>query len=228
MTKKNDFNIIKTVKRIWLVFCLILLVFCTGTIISCKNFCVAYAQPQQVKIIYNQTNVYNVSNFLELTKQQRDNCIIKIAKINEIFQVLEEQENIYKIQVEQQEGYILKSAAADVNLTSPLKKLNYNAVIIKDCFIQESTSDGFVPTDKKILNGTQVCLVDGYNQHDECTLVSYYQGNNLVYVYVETEMLKVDGVNANIFIYLSVIIAIVTIVVILVKLVIGKRKKMTN
>lgn len=216
----------QNVKKIVYSTFLVLILVCTAFVSLCGfNVLDSNAQSLKIRIIYNQAPIYDRVDFLQITNEERQSSLIKVATIDEVYDVIQEIDNIYKIQLEDAEGYILKSMTIDDSVSSPVKYLNYNAEIITESVIYQKISTGYVQTSKKIERGKEVCITGGYNQKNEFTLVSYYENDSIVNGYVKTDVLKVDGVNASIFVYISVIIAGITVAVVLAKLVIGKKKK---
>lgn len=185
----------------------------------------SYAYVNNVRVIYDKANIYSRQDFLSLTSTELENCKIKIATLDEVFAVIEEYDNIYKIEVDQTQGYILKSMVIDASASSPIKKLDYNAQIICDTQLYQKENDNFKPLEKQIQEGTKVCITGGYNQKNEYTLITFYSNNSIVNAYVKTEVLKVDGLNGQIFIYISVIVTVVTIIICLIKIFNSKNKK---
>lgn len=214
------------VKRKNLVLLLCLISFClsfVGIVAGPERF--SFAHIEKIRIIYDWAPVYADANFLQMSNQERENSLIERVKLHQVYEVVEELEDMYKIKMETRQGYILKSMAINDNISSPAKVLNYNAEIIADCKCFDKYSERFTPNDYELNRGDKVCILDGYDTSKEYTLVSFYKNQTLVNCYIKTEVLKVDGINARVITLVSVLIALSTISVIMIGLFVGKKKK---
>ena len=159
----------QNVKKIGFYSFLIFVLVCTifGNL-CCFNISKTNAQVEQIRIIYNQAPVYNRADFMSVTTEERQNALIKNAVLDEVYVVIESMDNIYKIQLENCEGFILKSMAINNAVYSPVKKLNYNAEVILDSVLYQKPGQESQPK-IEVLKGTKIYITGGYNQKSEYT-----------------------------------------------------------
>lgn len=213
-------------KKFGPIFCVFVLLLCTVCCIS--PFCnQSFAQTNSIRVIVDNAPVYSRADFLEIDKTERDLSLIANAKLHQVFDVLEEYDQTYKISINDTSGFILKSMAIDNQISSPQKSLNYNAEVIADANVFEKVGEDYNALEIRLKKGDKVCILDGYDQKKQYTFVSFYDGDVLCNCYIKTEVLKAYGISTTLVVSISVLVAGCTVAFVLAKLVIGKRKKIS-
>jgi hypothetical protein len=180
----------------------------------------ASAAPQQVRVIFNQTRIFNTSDFSEITAQQQlEQITIKTAQLHEVFDVVAEQEDFYLIEVSAGVlGYVQKIAVIDNSITSPKTYLQTNATLKTQTKVFEKINNTFIEQPLQLPSGTRLRLLNGFDKSTQYTLVSFEQQNQVYTYYVKTNLVDPDGIDRNILLAITLIISALSIGALLTKI----------
>lgn len=170
----------------------------------------ALETPEYVRVIHTIARVFDTTENLQtLTQTQLGERTIKILYLHDVVRVESEENEFYKVEVEvenqTQQGYIYKAAVIDNNLKSPTKFLQTNASITENTFAFEKEGDTFTKTNLQIEKDTRIRLVEGYKTNVQYTRISFTKDGQVVTTYVETSLIKTDGVNRSILLAITLL-----------------------
>lgn len=182
--------------------------------------------PQQVRVIFNQTRIYSTSDLSGLESLEDVQTVtIRIAYLHEVFTVVNEIGNLYEIELENQNGYILKIAVIDNSLSSPQAILQTNAKTTTQVFAYEKIGDTYFQHEEVTLQkDTRVRILDGYDKGKQYTLVSFEKENISYTYYVKTALIDPDGIDRTIVLAITLILACISGGLVLFKIFKPKRK----
>ncbi len=113
-------------------------------------------------------------------------------------------------------AYVLKAHTLDNQINSPEKSLDYNATIKNDdsfLYTYDTNTKTYTKTNISLKKDTKVRILDGYDKNKEYTYISYQnESGEILSYYIETENLKVNGINYSVIVAISTLITCVIII----------------
>lgn len=185
---------------------------------TAKQIVFANEVPEQVRVIYSFTYIYSADELvLETTeKEQREEYVLEIASLHQVYLVVEQTEKMYKIEFEKQNetlaGYIYKSVVIDNKTKSPTKYLQTNATITKDAEVFKKEENTFVKVENILLEkNTKARLLEKLTSANEYTLISFTSNNTIEYAYVKTNHIKADGMSRSVLVAITLILTSISV-----------------
>lgn len=228
------FNCNNIVMKKKLAFILVLFIFCLGLLCNNANPKV-YAisdKPESVRVITSTTCIYKTPSITGtiLKDDVLKDTIFKVDNLgidyDDFYRVY-----IYNIVENAEEtdlGYILKAHALDATISSPIKKLDSNAVIQSlkaKTYSYNSNDKTYSETSHVLDKNTPIRILDGYDKNKEYTYISFTDENDVIIsYYVKTSDIYVQGVNYSVIIAISTLISCVALILIITGIK-GKKKK---
>lgn len=182
--------------------------------------------PTQIRVIFNQTRIYSTNKLSGLeTLEDVQSITIRMAYLHEVFIVVDEIDDLYEIQLEEQNGYILKISVIDNSLSSPEAILQTNAKTTTEVFAYEKIGETYFKHEEITLQkDTRIRILDGYDKGKQYTLVSFEKENITYTYYVKTALIDPDGIDRTIILAITLILACVSGGLVLFKIFKPKRK----
>lgn len=182
--------------------------------------------PAKVRVIFNQTRIYITSDLSTLQNIEHVQAItIRTAFLHEVFDVVGEVDDLYEVQLEEQNGYIAKIAVIDNSLSSPQAILQTNAKTTTNVFAYEKIGDTYFKHEEITLSkDARIRILNGYDKGKEFTLISFEKDNTAYTYYVKTALVDPDGIDRSIILAITLILACVSGGLILIKIFKPKRK----
>ena len=161
-----------------------------------------YAQPSLKSTIVKKLDVGIV---LTVDTEFLDDMFYKVSS----YQIIEgASENDY--------SYVLKSHTLDNKISSPEKELDYNAQVKNDnsfLYTYDTNTKTYTKTNISLKKNTKVRILDGYDKNKEYTYISYQnESGEILSYYIETENLKVSGINYSVIVAISTLFTCVVII----------------
>lgn len=178
----------------------------------CPLITFATSLPNEVRVVFNQTRIYSVSDLASLeTIEQVEGATIKKATLHEVFSVVGEIDDLYEIELESGNGFISKIAVVDNEISSPQSILQTNAKTITDVFVYEKIGNTYYKHEEITLQkDTRIRILDGYSKGKDYTLISYEKENLTYSYYVKTALIDPDGIDRSIILAITLIVACVS------------------
>jgi hypothetical protein len=167
--------------------------------------------PEQVRVVHNFARIFSTSQNLEILSQQElDQVTIKLALLDDVFNVTGEEVEVYIISFEHNQenttGYIFKSAVIDNSIKSPEIFLQTNATVTQNSSVYKLENEVFEKVENITLEkGSQVRLQEKMSSKNTYTLVSFNHNGQRLNYYVETQNLKPNGVSRAILTAITLI-----------------------
>ena len=206
-----------------------------ATLPTFGNVVYASSVPSEVRTL-TQTPLYSQNNIKsEIVKNSQNQDVIleenTILTVDTTFlDTMFYKVKIYNIVDNAQENdfaFVLIAQTLNSVIISPEQKLNANAIISKDnspIYNYDSNAKIYSQTEKNLNKDTPVRILDGYDSNKTYTYISYQNENGeIIYCYVLTSTLSVEGINYSVIVAISILIACVSLILIIFGLK-GKKK----
>ena len=187
----------------------------------CFNSIVYAEIPATVRIVYSNANVYKVANSsIEDNKIATYSYNTILNTIGDSVVVGEDAFNYYKVEITNISnytyGFVLVSQVLDATIQSPQKRLDANATLSSDAFVYNFVENRYEISEVKLIKGTDVKILSGYDKSKEYTQIQYQQQDGeIITAFIKTSTLKTSGISRTLIGAIIIIITVISLTLII-------------
>lgn len=176
------------------------------------NYANANASNSEFVVVANSATIFSEPDFSSTKLKNLTHKDVISVELQETTPVEYGNEFVFfKVNFDDIEGYVLSDLLVPKNKTISSIP-NFNAQTNSSCSVYVKNDTEFVKIETILEKGERIFLYEGYSNERDYIAIAYVKNNEIMYGYLQKDVISPDGINPIIITCISLIIAVIGIV----------------